>query len=237
MGISVMLLLSALGIVFLPKLKMQADKEWMSDLLTNGISDSISFIRGSILDLERQIKYRRTIRWTEAGDRPLPDGTFSCPRSVIGVVRHRIRSQLHELRHRTLRQDVLKKAIDDDLGDYTVAPALSTTTLASIKDRLSSLGYAIESENPNCTEFIHPNAAWALQVAVFKTEIAFSVPYWMMLTTRLPRRRFMPDSWLKNSTLDSPINRTARRNIDSAHREQRPNQAMHPSRVIGRSDN
>jgi len=72
----------------------------------------------------------------------------------------------------------LKKAIDDDLGDYTVAPALSTTTLASIKDRLSSLGYAIESENPNCTEFIHQNAAWALQVAVFKTEIAFSVPYW-----------------------------------------------------------
>ena len=32
-------------------------------------------------------KNRRTIRWTEAGDRPLPDGRFTCPRAVIGDVR------------------------------------------------------------------------------------------------------------------------------------------------------
>lgn len=32
-------------------------------------------------------KNRRTIRWTEAVDRPLLDGKFTCPRSVIGVVR------------------------------------------------------------------------------------------------------------------------------------------------------
>jgi len=30
-------------------------------------------------------KTGRTIRWTEAGDLPLPDGKFTCPRSVIGV--------------------------------------------------------------------------------------------------------------------------------------------------------
>ena len=30
--------------------------------------------------------YGRTIRWTEAGDRPLPDGKFIYPRSVIGGV-------------------------------------------------------------------------------------------------------------------------------------------------------
>ena len=29
---------------------------------------------------------QRTIRWTEAGDRPLSDGKFTCPRSVIGSV-------------------------------------------------------------------------------------------------------------------------------------------------------
>jgi hypothetical protein len=28
----------------------------------------------------------RTIRWTEAGDRPLPDGKITCPRSVIVFV-------------------------------------------------------------------------------------------------------------------------------------------------------
>ena len=72
----------------------------------------------------------------------------------------------------------LRKAIDEDLGDYTVAPPLSLAVLASIKDRLLSLGYTIESDSVNCTEFIHPNDSWALQISVFQTEIAFSVPYW-----------------------------------------------------------
>jgi hypothetical protein len=34
----------------------------------------------------RSLEIARTIRWTEAGDRPLPDGKFTCPRSVIGGV-------------------------------------------------------------------------------------------------------------------------------------------------------
>ena len=72
----------------------------------------------------------------------------------------------------------LRRAIEEDLGDYTVAPRLPSAVIASIRDRLLSLGYTIESEGVNCTEFIHPNDSWALQVAVFKTEIAFSVPYW-----------------------------------------------------------
>jgi hypothetical protein len=36
--------------------------------------------------LQNQIQ-ARTIRWTEAGDQPLPDGKFTSPRSVIGTVR------------------------------------------------------------------------------------------------------------------------------------------------------
>jgi hypothetical protein len=38
--------------------------------------------------------------------------------------------------------------------------------------------YELESKNPNCTEYIHKNRKWSIQVAVFSTEIAFSVPYW-----------------------------------------------------------
>jgi hypothetical protein len=72
----------------------------------------------------------------------------------------------------------LKRAIAEDLGDYTIATPLSSKTIASVKERLLTLGYSVESDGVNCTEFIHPNSAWALQVAVFKTEIAFSVPYW-----------------------------------------------------------
>jgi hypothetical protein len=37
--------------------------------------------------LRRSESNARTIRWTEAGDRPLPDWKFTCPRSVIGGVR------------------------------------------------------------------------------------------------------------------------------------------------------
>ena len=45
-------------------------------------------------------------------------------------------------------------------------------------DRLLRHDYELETTNPNCTEYIHKNRKWSIQVAVFRTEIAFSVPYW-----------------------------------------------------------
>lgn len=72
----------------------------------------------------------------------------------------------------------LRKAIDEDLGDYRVAPPFSPDMIAEIKSRLLNMGYLIEADNDHCTEYIHPNGAWGLQVTVFKTEITFSVPYW-----------------------------------------------------------
>lgn len=72
----------------------------------------------------------------------------------------------------------LKAAIDEDIDDYTVAPPLPSGTVALVKDRLLSLGYMIESDRPDCAEYAHPNGSWGLQVLVFASEIAFTVPYW-----------------------------------------------------------
>ncbi len=45
-------------------------------------------------------------------------------------------------------------------------------------DRLLKYDYKLESDRPQCREFIHTNKVWSIQVAVFPAEIAFSVPYW-----------------------------------------------------------
>lgn len=45
-------------------------------------------------------------------------------------------------------------------------------------DRLLQYDYELETTNSTCAEYIHKNRKWSIQVAVFLTEIAFSVPYW-----------------------------------------------------------
>jgi hypothetical protein len=75
-------------------------------------------------------------------------------------------------------KNFLKRATAEDLGDFTVAPQFSAAQIAAIKERVVALGYSVESDGAGCTEFIHPKASWGLQVSVFKTEVAFSVPYW-----------------------------------------------------------
>lgn len=45
-------------------------------------------------------------------------------------------------------------------------------------DRLLNYDYELQSKNPTCTEYVHKNKDWSIQVAVFQTEIVFSVPYW-----------------------------------------------------------
>jgi hypothetical protein len=57
-------------------------------------------------------------------------------------------------------------------------PAIPDDVRQRFVERLLKYDYELETKNPNCTEYIHKNRNWSIQVAVFRTEIAFSVPYW-----------------------------------------------------------
>jgi hypothetical protein len=57
-------------------------------------------------------------------------------------------------------------------------PAIPEDVRQRFVERLLKYDYELETKNPNCTEYIHKNRKWSIQVAVFRTEIAFSVPYW-----------------------------------------------------------
>jgi len=45
-------------------------------------------------------------------------------------------------------------------------------------DRLLKYDYELESTTPRRAEYIHKNRAWSIQVVVYSSEIAFSIPYW-----------------------------------------------------------
>ncbi len=75
---------------------------------------------------------------------------------------------------RSVKHDVLA---GDEL-DELVIPPLDLSVTEDLKLRLPVYGYSIEAETPACTEYKHENSKWAIQIAVFKTEIAFSIPYW-----------------------------------------------------------
>ena len=72
----------------------------------------------------------------------------------------------------------LKRAIEQNLGDWTNADPISERSLSLIRDRLLSKGYRVDYESDGCCEFVHPNSNWGLQVAVFKGEVAFAIAYW-----------------------------------------------------------
>ena len=72
----------------------------------------------------------------------------------------------------------LKEAIERDLGDWTNATVIPTTIREAVVERLKSLGYKLEFTSDTCQEWIHPKEEWGLQVSVFNSEIAFSIPYW-----------------------------------------------------------
>lgn len=75
---------------------------------------------------------------------------------------------------RSVKHDVLD---GKELGELVIPP-FDDSLNEDLKLRLPVYGYSIESETPLCTEYIHENVKWAIQVAVFRTEIAFSIPYW-----------------------------------------------------------
>ncbi|MBW1801477.1 MAG: hypothetical protein JRJ85_12210 [Deltaproteobacteria bacterium] len=72
----------------------------------------------------------------------------------------------------------LKKAIEEDLVDWTNADDIEPIIRETIKNRMIEEGYILERESAVSTELIHPNDKWGLQVCIFKGEVSFTIPYW-----------------------------------------------------------
>lgn len=64
-----------------------------------------------------------------------------------------------------------------DLEDLQNIP-IPADLLEKFKTRIEKFRYKIETNNASCAEYIHPNPKWGVHVVVFKTQIAFSIPYW-----------------------------------------------------------
>ena len=75
-------------------------------------------------------------------------------------------------------RDVKREVLNGKEIDELVIPPIDQTVIEDLKLRLPIYGFSVESETPVCIEYIHENTKWAIQIAVFKTEIAFSIPYW-----------------------------------------------------------
>jgi hypothetical protein len=74
--------------------------------------------------------------------------------------------------------DVKSKAASVEDLDEIDFPTIPDDTRQRFVQRLLKYNYELETDNPNGKEFIHKNRKWSIQVVVFRTEIAFSVPYW-----------------------------------------------------------
>lgn len=57
-------------------------------------------------------------------------------------------------------------------------PALDADLQARFMDRLAQYEYVLERESAQCKEFVRHVDSCPIQVAVFKTQISFSVPFW-----------------------------------------------------------
>lgn len=72
----------------------------------------------------------------------------------------------------------LRRALAEDLGDWTDATPLQEAALQAVRDRLRNEKFVMETDHSGCQEWVHPKAAWGLQVALFNNQIAYSIPYW-----------------------------------------------------------
>ena len=57
-------------------------------------------------------------------------------------------------------------------------PVLSESDVQLFLKELPRFGYVLENQSAVCKEFVKQVGTCPVQVGVFKTEIAFSVPYW-----------------------------------------------------------
>lgn len=69
----------------------------------------------------------------------------------------------------------VRSGIELDEFDH---PPIEPVDLSRFLDRLVKYGYREEQESANNREFIKEIGGCPIQVSVFATEIAFSVPYW-----------------------------------------------------------
>jgi hypothetical protein len=76
------------------------------------------------------------------------------------------------------RPAFLKRALEENLGDWTDAEPISERSLLLIREWLLDKGYIVEHEREGCRELVHLNSKWGLQVSLFKAEVAFTIPYW-----------------------------------------------------------
>jgi hypothetical protein len=72
----------------------------------------------------------------------------------------------------------LRRAISENLGDWSCATPLPEAVIEAVREKLEAELFTIESPGPIAQEWIHPKTDWGLQVSVFRTEIAFVIPYW-----------------------------------------------------------
>ncbi|MBD7922371.1 hypothetical protein JR064_10725 [Xanthomonas sp. CFBP 8703] len=57
-------------------------------------------------------------------------------------------------------------------------PPLDQSAVERFIGKLAKYGYSLEATTPRCHEFVKNIGGCPVQVAVFATEIAFSIPYW-----------------------------------------------------------
>jgi len=74
--------------------------------------------------------------------------------------------------------DVRSKAAAGQELDKIENPTIPEETRQRFTERLLKYDYELEADNPNGKEYIHKNRELPIQVVVFRTEIAFSIPYW-----------------------------------------------------------
>jgi hypothetical protein len=81
----------------------------------------------------------------------------------------------NELRLSNLSSERSEQGLELDEFDH---PPLDKTAVERFIGRLAKYRYNLESTTPRCREFVKDVGGCPIQVAVFSTEIAFSVPYW-----------------------------------------------------------
>ena len=70
---------------------------------------------------------------------------------------------------------LIKSGKDFEEIDTPVIPEPSRQKFA---ERLVRYDYRLDPDEPGDASYIHKNEKWGIQVTIFDSEIAFSVPYW-----------------------------------------------------------
>jgi hypothetical protein len=70
----------------------------------------------------------------------------------------------------------LKRAFEQNLGDWTNADPISEEKKSRIRQLLVTKGY--KGGSGRVEEYFHPNENWAITVSIYTGEIAITIPYW-----------------------------------------------------------